>query len=122
VKRLLALAVIAAAVTTGCAGSFEEAKVTGRIQRVTLGAPPQAAPIPSSRCVSLDDGRRLWGGIAKGAAIAAGAGGIATIPIEDKTGRVIIASGALVVAVVAGVAVYVSEDYGTTWARECSAP
>lgn len=122
-----AAAFIVAFAIGGCAASFNEAALFARGERAIAVANARGTdvvppPPPSARCVDLDDARRTWGGVAKAAAGLSGAQGLATIPVSDYTGRVVLASGAVVVAVVAGIAVYVSEDYGATWARECSAP
>jgi hypothetical protein len=113
VKAALSFCALLAVVLFGCAGSFEEAKLGGRTGVI-------AAPTPTPYCVSLDDGHRLWGGVAKGAAVLAGAEGLSAIPIEDKTTRVILLSTGAAIAVVGGVAVYVAEDYAAAWARTCS--
>jgi len=94
----------------GCAGSFEESRLAGGKLR--------AAP-PSARCIALDDSHRTWGGIAKGTAFAAGSAGIGTIPVGDATTRLSVAIGAAVLGTAAAASVFVSEDYATTWAREC---
>lgn len=106
----LALVATLGASTSACAGSFEEAKLAGMKVRATP---------PSSRCVSLDNAHRTWGGIAKGAAFAAGASGIGSIPLGDETSRVAVAASGAAIGTVAAVSVFVSEDYAAAWAREC---
>ena len=76
---------------------------------------------PASRCEQLDDRRMWWGGLAKGAAVVAGASGIATLPVKDsEEARIGLAVGALGAATVAAVAIAVEEGAASSWARECS--
>lgn len=96
---------------TGCAGSFEEARLAR--------APLRSASPPTARCISLDSQHRTWGAIGKGAAVLAGAEGIATWPVNSHDAQVGLAVGAGLTAAVAATAVYVSEDAGSTWVREC---
>jgi hypothetical protein len=106
---------VALLLITGCAGSFEEAKLAG-VDTARRGA----VAAPSERCQSLDDQHRIWGGIGKGAAVLAGAEGIATWPVKDDRIETGLAIGAGVSAAMAAGAVYVSEQAGESWARECS--
>ena len=99
----------------GCAGSFEESRLAGLDPQARAAAAPR-----SERCMSLDDAHRTWGAIGKGTAVLAGAEGVATWPVKSDDAKIGLAIGAGVTAAVAATAVYVSEDYGTTWARECS--
>jgi hypothetical protein len=99
----------------GCAGSLDTARGDGL--KLRLAATPSA---PTVRCVSLDTAHRTWSGIAEGTAFAAGAAGISIIPIDDKTGRVLIVSAGVVLGTAAAVSVYVAGDYAAAWARECS--
>lgn len=101
--------------TLGCAASFEESKLAGMSLQTRAAAPP-----PSARCLSLDSAHRTWGGIGKGAAVLAGAEGIATWPADGERAELGLAIGAGVTAAVAATAVYVSEDYAAAWTRECS--
>ena len=116
---LLALAVACA----GCAASFNESAMIGKQERAIASANlagvavVQSTP-PTARCVSLDDARRNWSAVAKGAAVIAGSSLIASWPVDDKTSRIVLLSTGTLVALVGGVAVYVSEDLGATWSRE----
>jgi hypothetical protein len=113
-KTIAGSAVVSLLVLSGCAASFEESKLAGLDPQTRAAAPP-----PSDRCMSLDSAHRTWGAIGKGAAVLAGAEGIATWPVDSDDARIGLAVGAGVTAAVAATAVYVSEDYGSTWAREC---
>lgn len=110
---LFLLAFSTETVITGCAGSFEE---NSGIVRV--GGSPDVA----SRCAELDDRHAIAGGIGKGAAVGAGAAGLATIPAKDKpdlqTG---LAIGSVGLGVVSAGALFISDAASTSWARECSA-
>lgn len=116
-----------AATLTACAGSFNEAAMVAREARAVesanaAGVPVVAPPLPSERCISLDDAHRAWGGAAKFAAVAAGGAGVGAIPAPDGAWRVGLAIGGAVAATVAGGSLWVAEDYATAWVRECSAP
>jgi hypothetical protein len=99
----------------GCAGSLDTARGDGL--KLRLAAAPAA---PSIECLRYDSAHRTWGGIAEGAAFAAGASGLAIIPIEDKTGRVLLVSGGVVLGTAAAISTWVASDYAAAWARECS--
>ena len=99
----------------GCAGRFEEARIAGRAARLQAPAAP-----PTPYCLSLDSEHRTWDAIAKGGAVIAGAEGLAAIPIDDKTGRIVLAGGTVLAAAVTAVAVAVSDGAATSWARDCS--
>jgi hypothetical protein len=101
----------------GCSGSFEEAAKP----RFALSPTPAR---DATRCASLDDGHRTWGGVAKGSAVLAGASGVAVIPIpsDDKTARISVAGGAVAAAALAAASMFVSDDFATAWSRECVSP
>ena len=113
----LLLLLVALPATTGCAGSLEEARFAGLNPQARA-----AAPAPSARCQSLDNQHRTWGAIGKGAAVLAGAEGISTWPVQGQSAETALAISAGVTAAVAATAVYISEDVGTTWTRECAVP
>lgn len=106
------LVLLVTLLATGCAGRFEEA----RGPSVRLGASPEL----SARCISLDDGRRAWGGTAKGSGFLAGATGIAMIPVHDARAEVGLAIGTVALGATAVTSVFVAESLGESWARECS--
>lgn len=108
------LCLLALAAITGCAGSFEEAKLAG----VSPQARAAAAP-PSARCMSLDNQHRVWGAVGKGTAVLAGAEGLSTIVTDNEKLQTGLAIGALATGAISATAVYVSEDAATSWAREC---
>ncbi len=99
-------------IATGCAVPLERARRDGPV----MGA---SRVIPA-RCESLDDARTTWGAVAKGAAVVAGASGISAVPLETEEGQIAVASVGAAAAVVGAVAVYVAEQKGEAWARECS--
>jgi len=73
-------------------------------------------------CASLDNQHRTWGAVGKFGAVVAGAGGIATLPIDSdqKTLRASVAISALIVGAVSAAAVYIEQDAASTYARECA--
>jgi hypothetical protein len=108
---------------SGCAGSLQTARNDALAPRLTsvAGVPLKSAPPPSERCVQLDNRYVVWGGAALAAEALAGAGGLVSIPIEDKTGKVVMVTVAVVCAAVGGGMAFVSQQAATSWARECSA-
>jgi hypothetical protein len=112
------IALVSVLVLSGCAGSFEEAKLAGRSERLS------AAPVtpPSVRCISLDTQQRNWATLGAGAAVAAGASGATAIPCKDETCRTVLVSVAVGAAVTAAAAEMASHGASTSWARECSSP
>lgn len=111
----LAFGVLGALTLTGCAGTFEEARLAG-------AKAPTAATSPSdvSYCRELDSSRTTWGAVAKGSAALAGASGLATLPVDSERGRLALGGATLAVGAVSVVAVYVSEAQGAAWVRDCS--
>ncbi len=93
---------------------------------LTVGCTGQLAPrapfVPSNRCESLDATHRTWGAIAKFGGVVAGAGGIATLPIDsdEKTLRGSVAISALAVGALAAAAVYIEQDAASSYARDCA--
>lgn len=82
-----------ALISTGCAGTFEEARIAGVKAREAAPAAPAAT---LERCQRLSDAARLEGALAKGGAALTGASGIATWPVEgDARVGLAIASGVL---------------------------
>lgn len=105
--------VLAIVLSPACTVSLEGAKRESKL----LGT----APSPSDRCIRLDNARTTWGAIAKGSAAVAGGTGISTIPLHDDQGaQAAMAATAAGAAALGAVAVYVAEQKGATWARECS--
>lgn len=97
----------------GCSVSLEGA----RRESGVLGADST----PSERCIQLDNARTTWGAVAKGAAVVAGGTGVSTIPLHDEQGaQVAMAATSAAAAAVGAVAVYVAEQKGDAWSRECS--
>jgi hypothetical protein len=123
VRALNAVLVALALLTVGCAGSWNDAAFAGKQERAIASANLAGVAVvqptpPTPRCISLDDGRRTWSAVAKGAAVIAGSSLLASWPVDDKTSRIVLLSTGTLVALVGGVAVYVSEDLGSTWVRE----
>jgi len=108
---------LALLLTTGCAGSFEEAKVAGMHDRGLIGA----APPPTERCITLDDRRQFYGGFAKGTAFVGGGSGLAALPIpEDKKEiRVGLAVGGLGMVAIAITAQTIADAASGSWVEEC---
>lgn len=107
---------------SGCTIPLEKARTSGIEQRKELGSAAPTAAESSEYCRRLDSARTTWGAIAKGSVLAAGASGVSTIPVEEsREADIALASGSVAAAVIGGVAFYVSEKKGETWARDCSA-
>jgi len=113
----IGLLVLLAASVSGCAGSFEEIRVL-RPSLETAGQ--MRIRLLDERCVSLDNQHRYWGAVGKGTALLAGAEGVATWPAHSADAQIGLAVGAGVSAAVAATALYISEDAGDAWVRECS--
>lgn len=96
--------------STGCAGSFEEAR---------LVAPQVGATADRRRCEQLDDRRVWWGGAAKGSLALAGATGLAAVPATSHRAEVGLAAGGVAAAAVGATAVFISESAGDRWVEEC---
>jgi hypothetical protein len=108
---LLCLALMLAMVS-GCAGSFEEARL------VSHPASPPTTPDERAHCYSVDNSRIVWGGVAKASAVAAGASGLSALPLEGDL-RKVAAGSAIAAGIIAAGAVWVSEQKGATWAKDC---
>jgi hypothetical protein len=116
------LALIATSLATfACAGSFEEARVTTPVKPVRMSAPLNGiiAPADRAECVSLDSSHRIWGGLAKGAAVAAAGLGALEVPDLGKDARIGIGASAIGVGAIAAASVFISEDAAASWARDC---
>lgn len=112
----LALGLLGALTLSGCAGTFEEARIAGH----AAAAPAAPSPSDVAYCRDLDGSRTTWGAIAKGSAALAGASGLATLPVDSERGRLALGGATLAVGAVSVVAVYVSEAQGAAWVRDCS--
>jgi hypothetical protein len=100
--------------TSGCAGSFEEA----RNPKVALGGAPQSA-----RCNSLDSGHRDWSASAMLSAVVAGGTGASMLPepVRKENAAVIpLAAASLGAAGWSAFSTAESNGFATAWARECS--
>lgn len=103
---------------SGCAGTFEEARVAGLEQRAA--APPasaRAAVSPAERCQSLSIAARNEGALAKFGAALTGATGISTWPLEDRlqTGAAILSG---VLAAFTATAVWLHETDSAAYVAE----
>jgi hypothetical protein len=105
--------VLFVALLSGCAGSFEEAKVAGHSERFG------ASPNPTAYCRSLDSQHRVGGLFGKGFAVAGGSAGAATLAKEDKDWRIGMAITSMASAVIAAGAIFYSEDAASSWSRDC---
>jgi len=115
--RSMGTAALVLLVATGCAGSFEEARVAGIQARAV-----SSQKAPTDYCQGLDSQRRWWGGIGQGSALLAGAQGLATIPVKNDRAELGLAIGTATVAAGAVVATWVSEDAGAFTAATCQDP
>ena len=114
--RLVLMGGLAVLLLAGCVGSFEEARLAG-VAAKPSGATP--AP-PSEYCQSLDSQRRWWGGAGQGAAALAGAQGLVAIPVESDRVELGLAIGGAAMGAASVGALWVSNDAGETWARDCA--
>jgi hypothetical protein len=103
---------IVALLLSGCAGSFEEARIAG------AGPHLKATPL-SPHCESLDATHRTWGGVAKFSGALAGVSGLAAIPVDEKDARIALASGAAAAGAIAVTSVFISEDAASSFVRDC---
>lgn len=94
-----------------CAGSLERAR-----SQPKLGASSATA----ERCIALDDRRAFFGAAGKTLAILGGASGLSTIATDDERLETGLAIGSMGAAALAAGAVFVSEQAGTSWSRECA--
>ena len=112
----LLVLLLGALTLSGCAGTFEEARLAGP----AAAAPAVPSPSDVAYCRELDSSRTTWGAVAKGSAALAGASGLATLPVDSERGRLALGGATLAVGAVSVVAVYVSEAQGAAWVRDCS--
>ena len=112
----LALGLLGALTLSGCATTFEEARLAG----ATAAAPAAPSPTDVAYCRDLDGSRTTWGAVAKGSAALAGTSGIGALEVEGRDAQLAVAGAALGVGTLAVVAVYVSEAQGAAWVRDCS--
>lgn len=99
-------------VCSGCHGTFDQVHHPNQ-QRV--GAKPEL----SARCKSLSNIHRDWGGIAEGAAVGAGASGIAIIPTVNRDVEAAEAGGTVALAITAAIAGFISRDAAVSYVQEC---
>jgi hypothetical protein len=121
VARLFFVMLFAGALT-GCAGSFEEARVarpTGAPGPAGLKVTLLGAGVDRGECIALDGTHRAWGGVAKGAGVVAAGLGALEVPDMGKNARIGFGAGALAMGGVAAASVFISEDAATSWARDC---
>ena len=78
------------------------------------GAPPL-----TPRCISLSDRADLWTAIGSSAAALSGAGGLATIPVSDKDGRIAIGISTVVLGALAIAANMTASTSVSNFSREC---
>ena len=104
---------VALSLVSGCATSFEEARM------LAPKVAPKAAPRDETRCRTLADREALWSSLAVAAGVAAGAGGLASIPLPDRYqgANVGLVVGAAILA--AGGKAY-AHSVGVQWATECA--
>jgi hypothetical protein len=111
---------VAAFLSFGCAGSFEETR-----GQVKVGAAPTATivAVDPGYCRGLDSQHRAWGGVAKGSgAVAAGLGAGLIPSDESKELRIGLAAGAIGAGALAATSVFVSEDAASSYVRDCIPP
>lgn len=99
--------------TTGCATSFEEARLVAR------SAPTKAAARDDAHCRHLADREAFWSSFAVATGALAGAGGVASIPIPDRYQPFSVGGVVLATVTAAGAKAY-AHSLGVRWASECT--
>lgn len=104
----------------GCAGSFEEAKMSGMQERAAK-RPGVAAAVtpPSDYCRSLDSGHRLWAGVGKFEMVASGGLASTAVFVDDSKARIGVLVGAALLAAGGAGTIVVSDADAEAWARDC---
>jgi hypothetical protein len=98
-----------------CAGTLEESR--GQIAVRPMMASP-VAQTPSARCIQLSDRERIEGAAVKaGAPLTAGIGGVA-IFVDDKTGKIVIASVAAAIAAGTAFVAFLSQSDAAAYIAE----
>lgn len=115
---LFALGVSLATASSGCAMTFEEARLSAP-KVASPNGPAKDAPRDNKRCQDIADRESFWNAVATASAVAAGAGGLATIPVPDRYQGLPVGFGVTAAITAAGAKVY-AHSLGTTWARECA--
>lgn len=104
---------------SGCAGSFEEAKVAGRKPGLVGAAPT----LPTAECRDLDSARTNWDASEKVGLFLAGGSGLAEIPWgHDETARAVLIGGVVVSGAWAAFSLAEKNGFDNAWVRECSSP
>jgi hypothetical protein len=89
-------------------------------------AVPRSGEVASPKddqCDSILAKERTWKTIAAMTAVAGGAGGLSTIPLDDKDARAAVAIGAIGVGVLSAGSVYLSESYASEFRdKRCAEP
>ncbi len=127
-KKILGVVVLA--LLSGCAGSFEEAKLAGapyREARAALasgrlvGAAVTVLPqTPTGvNCVDVDRAHIFWDGAGKAFAAAAGTQGLILIPVESSTARELLAAGIATSAVLAVMSEAFASGMATEYMKYC---
>lgn len=109
---------------TGCAGTFEEARLAGIKARDAAPPTGSAKVRDDARCKELDDGRVSAGANAKGLAAVAGVAGAGGGVSEAVIGSPRwVAITAAVVSVLAGAGAvhqfFTAEGKSSSWVRDC---
>ena len=115
-KNLLAL--VALTLSTGCAGSLEQAR-SGPPSGPLLAASSDQSR-DDARCTELDDRRTFWGAVSVGATALGGGAGLSTIPVENRDLQIGLASGVVVSAAIAATAMYIERSSTESWTQECA--
>ena len=117
-RSVLILGLVATLFASGCAGTFEEARIGG-MQKRAAAAPAsiQASASPPDRCQSLSTAARNEGALAKFGAALTGTAGISTWPLEDRlqTGAAILSG---VLAAFTATAVWLHETDSAAYVAE----
>lgn len=111
---------IVLAMLSGCAGTFEEARLARPSQPAPVSAVEAvaAAQAASARCEKLSD-REYWFGLGAEAFGATGAGAIVTaIPVKSERGETALMIAGASAAAVAAVSVWASREAGSTYVQE----
>lgn len=106
-----------------CAGTFEEGRLLGIKERAPKVAGSSSAKVrDEAYCRSKDDQAATWNAVAVTGGALGGASGLSTVPMTDRTTRIILGISAIVAAGVGVGAAVIGRSASAAWARECSGP
>lgn len=114
--------VSAAMIGVGRAGLWCLAATAG-LQAACLGPPKPAAALATyteqdkERCESFRTSHNAWAGVAAAGGVVAGAGGLATIPLESDAGKGGVAAATIAVGALAATGAILASNYADDYAK-----